>query len=288
MASRFTQLVLATLFLLTACAEPNKSTFSCAVPAAKATRQIYKGSSVTSYDVTPAKRLFISTNGTTGSLCTGTALSARIILTAAHCFYGVKNASAIQIEDNRPSGRSTFGAEKFVVHPESFKPPANMSNEEISKTAIDPGVDLAIVITNADIPAPYAKVADIGTKTGEVLNILGYGDTNEGGALPNQLQMAPAYFSEFYDTKTSAGYVPKSVIETKPSSSGAIACQGDSGGPLVIASQGFQALIGVTSGVNVYGCGKATRVDFVRIVSFASWINQTAGTYLTAFKADGC
>lgn len=288
MASRFSQLGWALLLFLAACSTGDKAKFSCPVPSEQTARGIYNGSATTPYDATPAKRLVISTGGRSGALCTGTAVSARVILTAAHCFYGVTNPAAISIEDIRASGRTQYGAEKFVVHPDAYKPAPNESIEEISKKAIDPGVDIALIIVKDDIPAPYATVVDLGNRTGETLNILGFGDVTDHGALPSTIQMAPAYFEAFYDTKTSTGYAKDSVIQTKPGNSGAIACQGDSGGPLVIASLGFQALVGVTSGVNKYGCGQATRVDFVRIVSFSAWINQTAGKFLTAYKAGGC
>ncbi len=288
MASRFSQTVLALLLLLTACAPGDRSTFSCAVPASASARQIFRGTGTISYDTSPVKRLLISNGGDGVALCTGTALSARVVLTAAHCFYGVSNAQTITIEDIRPSGTVRYRADKFVVHPESYQPPAGADLDQLSQTAIDPGVDIALVITKTEMPAPYAKVADVPMSTTEALNILGYGDTNANGDLPGAVQLAPAYLSALFDQTTSKNTYSKSVIQTRPPSSGAIACQGDSGGPLVVAAQGFSALVGVTSGVNKLGCGQATRADFTRIVTFSSWINQTGGTFMTAYKAGEC
>jgi len=290
MAKHLPQLSLAFLLVLvalTGCMGSGGSD-SCALDATKSVRGIYKGTSSLPYDATATKRILVSTGGNRANVCTGTALSARVILTAAHCFYGVTNPAAVVVQDLRGGGLTNSPVESFTVHPDSYHPPAGTNLEDIGKQTIDPGVDIAVVITKTEIPEPYAKVVDMPSNGGEPLHILGYGDTSNGSALPTKVLLAPAFFTQFYDMEVSTpsgkAIARNSVIETRPDATGAIACQGDSGGPLVIASMGMQGLIGVTSGVNQYGCGQATTAQFTRIASLAAWINSAGGTYLSAYR----
>lgn len=180
-----------------------------------------------------------SANSPAGA-CSGTVISQRAILTAAHC-----------IEDDVRSVRMYLGsgpevvAESFVAHP------------DYGGTT----TDVAIVIMAQPIgrtPIPVLLSRD--ARVGESAVIAGWGR--------NQFDI-PSTLRAGTTTITAAG----SLLETQFSASVSSVCSGDSGGPILLSEGGVWSVAGVTSATSQNVCNTGTNFYVpVRSSSISSFI----------------
>lgn len=188
--------------------------------------------------------------------CTGTAITKRTVLTAAHCVYGFD-----------------AGAMKFVTGTDSESP---QSTYEITGAKHHEGYDGANFGVN-DIALLYLKNdftqasmayanTDIGpTLVGEGLDFVGYGyDLDEDGEKYKLGKKA-------HVTMTVAGKTDTTFTYGLPNKN---TCNGDSGGPALQDRPGKPTwVVGITS----WGSSActATAVD-MRVDAFATWIKKNS------------
>ncbi len=201
-----------------------------AVPAAKRIRLI-NGNPVPAGQWTEVVKLVAPT----GSICTGTVVGPRAVLTAAHCGpQGSKQVFKI--------GETSYEAKLF----RSSKFP---SQEH----------DVGIAITTQDIQG--VSPATIGGKTSVGLNVkmLGYGCTQDGGGgTSGVLHIGDSTISEF----------PDAVQMVLSRADGAVLCFGDSGGPSAIVQRDKHLIVGVHSKGNVIDISIDIRTDAQDSIDF--------------------
>lgn len=197
-----------------------------------------------------------------GGVCSGIVLSARAILTAAHCASG---GTELRVHW-RDAGEPVLVAPASVsLHPE-FDAGAIRSRKR--------SIDLALIRLAAPLPARFTP-ADLVDgplpRAGSAVTLAGYGVSREGearstgtyrsAALTAIEPYGPGRILLWAADPTGAGKQP-----------GASACQGDSGGPL-FADGGVSAVTSWSTGPKGKDCGLLTQG--VLVAPQRSWIDGT-------------
>jgi len=169
--------------------------------------------------------------------CSGTLISPRIVLTAAHC---LDRVPALAYVGNTPARDGTFvDVESAYAHPD---------HDPVTHRA-----DIGVVVLARPVPLPTPRLVEtMGDRSGSVAAFVGFGFTQPG---PSGLQGIK-----------HAGWQTLDAIEDELLRHGTIGCNGDSGGGVFVADGDAWSLAGVIS----HGDGRcevggaAIRVDVHR------------------------
>ena len=221
-----------------------------AVQIGESSARIVGGTPTTEY---PAVALlyseFAETDG--AQLCSGTLISPRVILTAAHCVefpdgppnqYLAYFGSNVLVDPD-PEGIATINIIDYQAHP----------NWNIND--LDAGHDIGLVLLEEEAPPQVQPMrlnrGPIDQRVGEQVHLVGWGRTSGEGddfgvkrEVMSALQGADALLMQYGSPTANT-------------------CQGDSGGPNFMTVDGVEVVAGITSfgneGCDQYGVG--TRVD---------------------------
>ena len=198
-----------------------------------------------------------------GGVCTGIVLSARAILTAAHCAAG---GTELRIHWKDGGEPVLIAPASVTLHPE-FN--AN------AVTARRRSIDLALVRLSAPLPArftPASLVDGAQPRAGAPIVLAGYGVSREGEA-----RTTGVYRSA--ELTVVEPYGPGKVLlwANDPAGagkrSGPGACQGDSGGPMIVADGSVVAVTSWSTGPSGKSCGLLSQG--VLVAPQRSWIDGT-------------
>jgi hypothetical protein len=186
---------------------------------------------------------------TKDSECTGSLISQRVVLTAAHCVKGVEKASEISIGLGLNIGKDTppDEGESLIYQPTDFVVHENFN---MSRTAGDSNPhDLALIDMGQDLPAKYRplllpKRLPLGKEF--FVTVAGYGKIHgrydDSDASPNILRKAQLYF---FVKSQKQFLIPAAQFKSG-------ICHGDSGGPAMYKTDGNYFVIGVVSNTEPY------------------------------------
>jgi hypothetical protein len=170
------------------------------------------------------------------TLCTGSLIGSKTILTAKHCataWLDAKQAVGIKV-----NGR-VYSAVKAYRHP---------------------SVDIAVLTTNASMAGTRMGLrTGLFPKDGQAMTIYGYGEPSPGVMTGGTIY--------------SYGFINGSEF-VAGTSKGVAACTGDSGGPVVLKYSGRPTVVGVTSRGKSSKCTPGSPAIFVSpsAPSLAGWI----------------
>jgi len=200
----------------------------------------------------------------TSHSCGGSILSARTLITAAHCVNGA-NPAVLSVRYNstlHASGGVLVTISSFIVH------------ENYNSGTIDSDIALLYVSTALTLDQVQARTIQMvaqgnDPQEGEINTVSGWGTTSESGSLSATLKVVdiPTVSRATCNTQYS-GRITQTMFCAGISAGGIDACQGDSGGPYVING----LLAGLTSWGT--GCARPTHAGVAtRVGSFVDWVN---------------
>ena len=243
-------------------------TRTCAPESELLTAGIVGGTRVTEIDADSKNVMMLFVNG---ELCTASAISPRVILTAAHCITATVEKSwvglysSLSCESGFDSRYNTIKIKEFVVHPNYNKNPVS---SEYSTN------DLALVFLDEALPIAYPiyRIANSGDVTDKnSIYFWGYGDTTYKGGGAGILRK-----TEMTNQKFKILPERKKIRIDQPCGNGI--CQGDSGGPGLVKINHELQILGINSYVSGVGtpgsrCGSEAYLTLAD--AFLPWIDST-------------
>jgi V8-like Glu-specific endopeptidase len=227
--------------------EPDTGLIACSVATTQqravssgASTRIINGSACSDANSSTVEVLMYGVGNRTLGSCSGTVVSRRLVVSAAHCFSS--DVSAVEIV----AARRTYRTSTFRVH--------SGFNQYISPLEQH---DVAVVRVHADLPVQAVPLLSNlpASQIGETGVIAGYGltETNSVGAL----KAATVKIQNITNHSITIRY--------SGTSSHGNTCFGDSGGPLFLRSNGRWYLAGVTSNGIRHDCGAGDISNFTNL-----------------------
>ena len=200
-----------------------------------------------------------------GDLCTGTALTRDLVLTAAHCV-----APGLAVEIKTFQTGQTIGVRGVALHPR-FDRASYAASRATADVAL---LKLAAPLSSLVMPAKLAPARRVAV--GETLTIAGFGVTIAGTARGLGV---PRMATLTVTGKPGGLQVRLYDLATRNLRNGLGACTGDSGAP--VFEPASEAVMGVvswsTAPADAEGCGGLTGVT--PLLLYRAWIVETAARF---------
>ncbi|ETN67338.1 kallikrein-7 [Anopheles darlingi] len=223
------------------------------------------------------------------TLCGGSILSERFILTAAHCLYGMQEATIVAGLNSIPlpvDGGSS-GAVTITIKPTNVIMHPGYDPVDILN-------DIALIHLPLPLPlhSPRIQTIRLPGWSNAYTDLTGYDSIVSGWGIQSNDDFAEAGDEARLDLRyANNAIVPNDICRRVygalirnqqicvSGEGGRNPCQGDSGGPLTVEFDGGQRLtqVGIVSYGSIRGCEKGIPGVYTRVSSYMEWIVYHAG-----------
>ncbi|XP_063708425.1 trypsin alpha-3-like [Culicoides brevitarsis] len=263
-------IILIVAFVVYAVADDNATQEAVVVPSVNYTRspmRIVGGSPALSHQF-PWQASVTSCSGRTCSLCGGSLITRKHVLTAAHCTRGLSSFTIGLGSNRRNQPAVSVVAKSKKEHPNYN--PQSLAND-VSIITLLTSVNL-----NNQVKLIALATSGIGTLANHEAFVSGYGKTSDSSGPSITLNYLTMKIIDNYSCSRVYGPQVQSstLCAVGKASVNKNVCSGDSGGPLVIKQNGNYVQVGVVSYVAAVGCSAGYPSGYARVSSFRTWIDQ--------------
>ncbi|XP_075989810.1 collagenase-like [Anticarsia gemmatalis] len=208
------------------------------------------------------------------SICGGTLISSRKVLTAGQCWYDGQSQGRVMTvvlgSSKLFSGGVRRVATEIIAHPKFD--PFKIIND-LAMVTIQPLSSYSSSIMPAALPDYHVS----STFAGQSAKAVGYGKTKDKDILTTG-QIQYSVFVPVISNAECRSFFNKSIDNNIVCTSGVNkwgACNGDGGTPLIVSLYpSHNMLIGVASFHSVLGCEAGRPVGYMRVSSYLPWIHS--------------
>ena len=182
------------------------------------------------------------------TFCSGTMITSRDVLTAAHCF--ARRSSNTVISYGPDSEETLVTADSIQIHPGYTALNAASSESTFN--------DIAVIHLTQSVPLPTLPIlTSRALRKGSMASIYGYG-SDENGVFDG---------IDLKSGQMLVDSITESHIIARFEGEGSNTCQGDSGGPLVADIRGVPVVAGIAVTGTLEGCGPGDQSYFINLHS---------------------
>merc|ERR1711928_77732 len=252
---------------------------TCGCAPVSSSNRIVGGKEVNPKGKLPYQVLFQGCAGMRGcSICGGTIVNKRFVLTAAHCYNSMFTTMHVIVgEHNYCDGVNEGGKlikeKKMTLHPDYN---SRTIDNDIAVLELAEDLTFTKKIKPACLPSSETKgYSGIASTVSGWGGTIGYGPNDQQPQQPRQCTLKETIVKLLKGSDpTCSKYLKTSSSKIKlcAFAKDTDACQGDSGGPLTVPENGKYTLVGVVSYGS--GCASSTPGVYVRVQGYLPWIKN--------------
>lgn len=225
----------------------------------------------------PGSRPWMVSLQRSSHFCGGSLIKNDWVLTAAHCVDGSSTSGLYAVVGRHAwngSGGQRIAVSQIIVHP-SYND--STSDHDIALLKLSSPVTLGLTL----MQLPDADLINEAAAPGDIVTVLGWGTTTEGGSIPSNLREVDVPVVSNTTCNSSSAYngqITGNMMCAGYAAGGKDSCQGDSGGPLMFTYAGADYQAGIVSWGE--GCARPNKYGvYTKLLNYVSWVNdQISGT----------